>query len=88
MNGNRGHVDRDVKELSYREYIKARYANVVVLARQMEKTIGKDRAHEIIKDTFYNDIALKAQNAAENNDQKELHQFMREFPAFAIAERI
>ncbi len=50
MNGNSGHVDRDLKELSYREYVKARYANAVVLARQMEKILGKDRAHEIIRD--------------------------------------
>ena len=56
MNGNSGHVDRDVKKLSYRDYVKARYANAVVLARQLEKTIGKDRAHEIIRDAFYNDM--------------------------------
>lgn len=56
MSSNSGYVDRDVKELSYREYVKARYANVVVLAREMEKTLGKERAHEIIRDVFYNDM--------------------------------
>ena len=56
MIGNGGHVDRDVKELSYREYVKARYANAVVLATEMEKTLGKERAHEIIRDAFYNDM--------------------------------
>ena len=44
MGGNSGHVDRDVKELSYRDYIKARVANAVVLAREMEKAIGTENA--------------------------------------------
>ena len=56
MNGNSGHVDRDVMKRSYWEYVKTWYANDVVLARQMEKILGKDRAHEIIRAAFYNDM--------------------------------
>jgi hypothetical protein len=56
MSGNSGHVDRDVKELSYRDYIKARFANAVVLAREMEKAIGTEKAHAIIRDAFFNDM--------------------------------
>ena len=40
MNGNSGYVDRDVMELSPREYVKARYANAVVLAREMENILA------------------------------------------------
>jgi hypothetical protein len=68
MNGNSGHVDRDVKKLSYREYVKTRYANAVVLARQMEKILGKDRAHEIIRDAFYNDMTDMVKEELEEQD--------------------
>jgi len=44
MGGNSGHVDRDVRKLSYRDYIKTRFANAVVLAREMEKAIGTEKA--------------------------------------------
>jgi hypothetical protein len=41
MGGNSGHVDRDVKELSYRDYIKARFANAVVLARRWRRPLAR-----------------------------------------------
>ena len=77
MNGNGGHVDRDVKELSYREYIKARYENAVVLARELEKNLGKERAHEIIRDAFYNDMTKMVKAELVLNPVNEFSDFVR-----------
>ncbi len=77
MKGNSGHVDRDVKELSYREYIKARYVNAVVLARELEKTLGKERAHEIIRDAFYNDMTKMVKAELVQNPVNKFTDFVR-----------
>jgi len=78
MNGNSGHVDRDVKELSYREYLKTKFSNAVVLAREMEKTLGKKHAHEIIKNAFYCDIVEMVKNELKEIDEvKDFADFVR-----------
>lgn len=49
-------INRDKKTLTYREYLKEKYSNLVLLVREMERTIGKDRTREIVKNTFYDDM--------------------------------
>lgn len=49
-------INRDKKTLTYREYLKEKHSNMVLLVREMEKTIGKTMAHEIVEKTFYNDM--------------------------------
>ena len=50
----------------------------MVLARQMEKTIGKDRAHEIIKDVFYNDMTgMVKEELEEQGPVKKFADFVR-----------
>jgi len=49
-------VNQDKKELTYKGYIRIRYTNTVVLAREMINALGKDQAHEIIKNAFYKDM--------------------------------
>ena len=44
------------KELTYKEYIRSRYTNTVILAHEMERTLGKEQAHEIIRNAFYTDM--------------------------------
>ena len=39
--------------LTYEEYIKTKYKNLVILAREVEKTLGTEKTHKIIKDAFY-----------------------------------
>ncbi len=77
MNGNSGHVDRDIKELSYREYVKTKYMNTLVLAREMEKTLGKERAHKIIRDAFYCDMMDMVKDELKLSPVKEFADFVR-----------
>lgn len=77
MDGNRGHVDRDIKELSYKEYIKARFANAVVLAKEMEKAIGMEKARAIIKDAFFNDMTNMVKTELELSSVKGFVDFVR-----------
>lgn len=44
------------KNLTYKEYIKTKYKNLIILAREMEKALGTEKSHEIIKDAFYKDM--------------------------------
>jgi hypothetical protein len=44
------------KELTYKEYIEARFVNAVVLAREMERVLGKERTHEIVRDAYYGEM--------------------------------
>lgn len=44
------------ESLTYKEYIETKYKNLVILARETEKTLGAEKAHEIIKDAFYNEM--------------------------------
>jgi hypothetical protein len=50
------HVNQDKKELTYKEYIKSRVSNTVVLAREMINALGKEQAHEIIRNAFYKNM--------------------------------
>jgi len=49
-------LNHDKKELTYKEYLRSRFTNTVVLSREMERTLGKEQAHEIIKNAFYKDM--------------------------------
>jgi len=49
---------QDTKELTHREYIEARFANAVFLAREMERALGKERAHGIVRDAFYGEMEV------------------------------
>ena len=49
-------INRDKKTLTYKEYLKDKYTNLVLLVREMEKTIGKTKAHLIVEKTFYKDM--------------------------------
>ena len=49
-------INRDKKTLTYKESLIEKYRPLVLLVREMEKTIGKEKAHEIVEKTFYNDI--------------------------------
>ena len=49
-------ANHDKKELSYKEYIRSRFTNTVVLAREMINALGKEQAHEIISNAFYKDM--------------------------------
>ncbi len=48
--------NRDKKTLTYKEYLKSKYRNLITLAREMEKSIGKEKAHEIIRNAFYDNM--------------------------------
>jgi hypothetical protein len=50
------HVNQDKKELTYTEYVRSRISNTVVLAREMENALGKEQAHEIIRNAFHKDM--------------------------------
>jgi hypothetical protein len=43
-------------KLTYKEYVKTKYEKLVILAREMEKTLGTEKTHEIIKEAFYNNM--------------------------------
>jgi hypothetical protein len=43
-------------ELTYKELIKNRYRNVIVLAKELENTLGKEQAHKIIRNAFYKEM--------------------------------
>jgi hypothetical protein len=49
-------LNQDKKTLTYKEYLKNKYTNLVLLVKEMEKTIGKTKAHQIVEKTFYNDM--------------------------------
>jgi len=49
-------INRDKKTLTYKESLIEKYRPLVLLVREMEKTIGKEKAHEIVEKTFYNDM--------------------------------
>jgi hypothetical protein len=49
-------VDRGHKKLTHREYIEARFGNAVVLAREMVRVLGIERAHAIVKDAYYREM--------------------------------
>jgi hypothetical protein len=53
---NESIINRDKKILNYKEYLREKYRPVVLLVKETEKTIGKARAHEIVKKTFYDDM--------------------------------
>jgi hypothetical protein len=44
------------KGLTYKEYIRSRFTNTVVLAREMINALGKKQAYEIISNAFYKDM--------------------------------
>lgn len=49
-------INRDKKTLTCKEFLIEKYRPLVLLVREMEKTIDKEKAHEIVEKTFYNDI--------------------------------
>ena len=49
-------ANHEKKELTYKEYIRSRFTNTVVLAREMINALGKKQAHEIISNAFYKDM--------------------------------
>ncbi len=49
-------VNHEKKELTYKEYIRSRFTNTVVLAREVINALGKEQAHEIISNAFYKDM--------------------------------
>jgi hypothetical protein len=49
-------INRDKKTLSYKEYLLEKYRPLVLITREMEKTIGKTKTHEIVEKTFYDNI--------------------------------
>jgi hypothetical protein len=44
------------KNLTYKEYIKTKYKNLIILAHEMEKTLGTEKTHSIIKEAFYQEM--------------------------------
>ena len=71
-------VNQDKKILSYKEYLKTKYSNAVVLAREMEKTLGKEQAHEIVKNVYYNDMTKMVRDKLkEIGEVKEFADFIR-----------
>ena len=49
-------INRDKKTLTHKEYLTEKYRPLVLLVREMEKTIGKAKAYEIVAKTFYDDM--------------------------------
>jgi len=49
-------INRDKKTLSYKEYLTEKYHPLVLLVREMEKSIGKVKTHEIVEKTFYDNM--------------------------------
>lgn len=56
MDTQGSNVNKDKKETTYKEHIKNRFDNTIVLAREMERTLGTETAHAIIKDAFYKEM--------------------------------
>jgi hypothetical protein len=50
------HINKDKKELTYKEYIQNKVSNTVVLAHEMVNALGKEQAYEIIRTAFYKDM--------------------------------
>jgi hypothetical protein len=49
-------INKDTKTLTYKEYLLNRYTNIIMMAREMEKTLGKQKTQEIIRDAFYKNM--------------------------------
>ncbi|MHA2037065.1 MAG: L-2-amino-thiazoline-4-carboxylic acid hydrolase [Promethearchaeota archaeon] len=53
---NESIINRDKITLTYKEYLTEKYRPLVFFVREMEKTIGKVKALEMVENTFYNDM--------------------------------
>ena len=49
-------TSEETKNPTNKETIKSKHKNLVILAREMEKTLGTEKAHKIVKDAFFNDM--------------------------------
>ena len=49
---NESIINRDKITLTYKAYVTAKYRTLVLLVREMERTIGKETTHEIVEKTF------------------------------------